>query len=258
LTNQAVLDLCHQAYRSLKSYHGTTVVESLSEWPDGMVFPIPPELNEPPDEVRSVSSAEIWYAAPNLLRIGGNLRRLVWEPEDDPYEIVCDGRATWCRWSCSDQAWEKEESVSMAIAGFTGVSGGACHTIPSLLLGEDLGWACKCPDLEAKDVEEAGRPAWRVDIPTDIGEVNYGVDKASGLLLSTHSFTDTVLVREETAKLRLRMADRGIEMKDNWALTDEEDLEGPIATDTTEVYEITGTNADLPASLFARPEGAPE
>jgi hypothetical protein len=61
--------------------------------------------------------------------------RLYLAPGNTPYQyIVClTGETVQCRWALRPE-WESPESLSMAIAGATGVSGPSAHTIPALLM----------------------------------------------------------------------------------------------------------------------------
>lgn len=256
MTNREVLEFSREAYQSLKSYHGTSEISDRSTFPE--VIPPAVRLEEPdyPTELLSHSDAEIWFSAPDRLRVVGNMSRDASDSAADPFELVCDGTSTWSRWSCSDQEWEKEEGVDLAIGGFHGVSGGACTTIPRLLRGGRLSWDIRVDSGEAEVVEVAGHPAWRVHIVTEVGEVTHWVDRATGLLLRSDSTTDHVRLRESLSKMLQRMAADGHAVPEHY-LTDNDGL-GPTASETAEVFKVISINEALPASLFARPVGAQE
>jgi hypothetical protein len=147
---------------------------------------------------------------------------------------------------------------SGAIAGFTGVSRGACTMVPTLLLGlwdnsglfrHGLNRATETAD----DVAQDG-PALRIHAPTSFGETFFWIDPTTSLLLRLHARVDNRLVRDAMLEdpayveaierippeYRLGLNPVGVDFRD-----------------TIEIYDGMA-NPDVSPDLFVRPPGAPD
>ena len=118
---------------------------------------------------------------------------------------------------------EPAQSTEMAIAAFTGVSGTASMTIPSIVLPikEEDPFAGRKPGKVT--VEKVnGRAAYRVEAAFSIGPTTYWIDQQTFLLVKMHSHLNT----------------------------------NSIVMDLTDTFTDVHTNSSIPASTFARPSGA--
>jgi len=116
----AILDKMHKVYADANSYQDTGVVETIMDF-----------VNRKQTMTKTFSIA---FKRPNNIKIewidtmfGGQKNRSV---------LWSDGKQTQIFWEQLNQV-QKSESLMMGIAAATGVSGGAAHTVPSMLL-EDL------------------------------------------------------------------------------------------------------------------------
>lgn len=261
MTKQAVLHLCHQSYRSLKSYHGTSDEVTRCQLRDVIVCPTPEELNDPPAEMLCRSRSEVWFASPNQIRFEDNTDQFEWETELGCEEVVCDGHTTWTRSIGTVPGWENWRKVEIGpkvLCVLSGTSGHAGTAIPILLLEDKLRWPIEDADSEADVVYEAGRALWRVHGHTGIGEATYWVDRATGLLVRAHSLTDPERMGDRAAALERQLTTPFIAVMTEWDEDDWNTPQGLIALETTEAFTLISRDEDLPASLFARPDGAPE
>jgi outer membrane lipoprotein-sorting protein len=129
-----VIDKMASAYATCQTYYDSGTVTTLYHSDDG-----------DQSEIKQFSTAMI---RPHEFRFEFNdehdsqSRYIVWQNRDDV--------RTW--WDLNQRS-EREESLGMALAGATGVSGGSAHTIPSLLLPNEIGGR-KLTDIEAAKLGE--------------------------------------------------------------------------------------------------------
>jgi outer membrane lipoprotein-sorting protein len=118
LSPRLILKRMADNYAACSSYQDTGVVETTyHEASSGRIDKMPFKL---------------YFKRPNLLRFEW-IDYLPWK--DGRMKIVwSNGRETFTYWE--PDSYEKDESLSMGIAGATGISRGAAHTIPRMLLEE--------------------------------------------------------------------------------------------------------------------------
>lgn len=105
-------------YSTAKSYQDIGIVQSVSATEK--------------DTIEEINSFKTFFARPKHLRFE-------WEDKSEylpkSWHIVwSDGKDTFTYWDSGH--FEKEEDIGMGLAGATGISQGAAHTIPTLLLKE--------------------------------------------------------------------------------------------------------------------------
>ena len=114
--------------------------------------------------------------------------RFEFQDNGDSYVVFQDGASIKSWWSVESRV-ENFETLSMALAGPTGVSGGSAMVVPSMLLG-DLHDSHRIQNLtKLKLVREekiSGRPAYKIE-GRDFrdGKLTLWIDKERFLLLKT-------------------------------------------------------------------------
>jgi outer membrane lipoprotein-sorting protein len=180
-----ILDRMAQVYADCASYRDSGVVRTLF---------IDPKGNHTVEKPFTTA-----FVRPGRLRfeyrekrglLGQDSRHIVWS----------DGRETQSWWDIAPGV-RKEESLDMALAGATGVSGGSAHTIPSLLLPEVKG--LRLTDItEVRQVENAKlgeSECFRIEGKLSQSPTTLWIDKSSFLVrriderhqLSTFSTEET-------------------------------------------------------------------
>lgn len=125
-TAQQIIQRMGQTYASCKSYRDTGTVTSV--------------YHEPQVEgMQSVTHFQTAFARPDRFRFGYSTSREAGVLSDRMIVWTSKGKVhTW--WNVEPKV-TTEESLSMAIAGATGVSSGSAHTVPRLLMPNKVsGW----------------------------------------------------------------------------------------------------------------------
>jgi len=115
LTGEQIVRKMTTAYATAKSYEDVGLVQDI---PSGGSTPEP------------VNSFKTYFVRPGKFRFE-------WEdvfPAGERNILWSEGKGVFAYWSWA--GLEKQESLEMAIAGATGVSRGAAHTVPTLLMKE--------------------------------------------------------------------------------------------------------------------------
>jgi outer membrane lipoprotein-sorting protein len=138
LTAKELIDRMGKVYADCNSYRDTGVVttvfiEAGSEWTEKKPF-----------QTGFVRPNRFRFEYTDEKRNGAEYRYIVWRKGDEVQ--------TW--WDVSPGI-EKPESLGLALAGATGVSGGSAHTIPELLLGEEVGGISLTAITKIKRIEDA-------------------------------------------------------------------------------------------------------
>ena len=143
LTAKQILDRMAQTYAGCKSYHDSGIVKSVIIMADGNVTIERPFTTAfvRPDRFRFEYESRF-----EIEEVGFNRkhRHIVW----------CKGKEVQTWWSIKPGI-EKRVSLGIALAEATGVSGGSAHTIPALLLPEEVGGRRLTDVKEAKRVDDA-------------------------------------------------------------------------------------------------------
>lgn len=134
---QDVLDRMAKAYESCKSYHDSGVVKT--------VFIVAGFKRA---EEKPFTTA---FVRPNRFRF--EYTEKVFNSEHR-YIVWSNGKAVQTWWDIKPEV-EKEKSLSLALAGATGVSGGSAHTIPALLLPNEIEGRTLMDLTEAKRIDDA-------------------------------------------------------------------------------------------------------
>lgn len=249
ITGPEVLSRCEEAYRALLSYRGTTRVSQKHSRPGGAV--------------RSTSTqARIWYMPPGKLRIEGTLTRDYGKIHPGTFDVASDGSQTFQRWTVEGNLWKKSDSVEHAVAAFTGVSRGACTTIPSLLFSMKDGrpWS-RATHVQSDVVLErvGGVPAYRVTFADRFANTTVWVDPKTFLLLKLREVRDDDKLEEvlrggfEAAQEELLSSTPWIPEDLRNAIIEKENKErkrGPQTTITTESFTNVRTTGTIPATVF--------
>ena len=131
-----VLDRMAKRYANCKSYRDSGVVKSV------LIFPvIGKQITEKPFTTAFVRPDRFRFEFKAMVS-GGEHRYFVWQGGNDV--------KTW--WDLKSGV-EKVESLGLALAGPTGISGGSAHTIPALLLPREV------PGRRLTDLTEPKRVA---------------------------------------------------------------------------------------------------
>lgn len=175
LTAQAVLVRMAKAYADCKSYRDTGVVKTEFVSASGRM------MEEKPFKTALVRPDRFRFEYTES-PAGRVLRYIVWRKGKDVQ--------TW--WDVRPGI-EKLESLSLALAGATGVSSGAAHTIPALLLGNEVG-GLKLSDLKAANrIEDAKLEeveCFRVEGEHGGAPTTLWIDKATFLVRRIDSETE--------------------------------------------------------------------
>jgi hypothetical protein len=111
-----------QAYASLSSYVGTTLVEISGVFPS--------------TTISGTATAKVTYLRPGKIRIEGKTTPIHPENPDSgaPFTIISDGKKVWKSWSVENSGQYRETtSLVEAIQSMAGVTQNAAKTIPMLL-----------------------------------------------------------------------------------------------------------------------------
>jgi outer membrane lipoprotein-sorting protein len=137
LTAKQILDRMAKAYAECKSYRDAGVVKTVIVQADGKWT-----VEKPFSTV---------FVRPDRFRFeytesqgGRDLHDIVWRKGKEVQ--------TW--WDVKPGI-EKAESLGLALAGATGVSSGSAHTVPALLLSDEVGGRRLTDMTEAKRIEDA-------------------------------------------------------------------------------------------------------
>lgn len=246
LTGPQVLRRCERAYRSLRSYQGTTRVTGRSSRPGG------PEYVE-------VSQARIWFTRTGSIRVEGTLTGQHRATHPGTYAIASSGANTFVRWTVDGNRWTKSESVDLAVAGFTGVSGGVCTTIPTLLFSMKDGkpWSSVPKEQQNVVIERVqGKKAYRVGLTDRFAGTTVWIDHRTMLLLKVREVRNDdelakAMGKEEKAEIARALADIPANTRKELEADDARDRKrGPLTTTTTQTYVNVRTNGSIPAAVF--------
>jgi outer membrane lipoprotein-sorting protein len=222
LTGAQVLQRCERTYRSLKSYRGTTRVLTRGMFSG--------------ENATYKTHAIVQYVKPGKIRVEGALMDAA-----GPFAFVSDGRSTWQTAIGEAGVWEQAQSVEMAIATFTRVSLNAATTIPTILVGTQLGGLLST--LRAVNISNAiidHKPTYRVDATGPTGNATIWIDRKTFLLAKIHR-------RENLERLST--------ISPPSAGEERQALPAGHALDITETFTGVRTNRAIPASRFTRPVG---
>jgi hypothetical protein len=223
LSGPELIVKCQKAYASLKSYEGTTeVVTSMTV--NGAPF-------------KTQASAHVRFLRPAMLRVEADTTGFF--PRH--YGIVSTATETWMT-KIEGNGWERAESAEMAIAGFTGVSGGSVTTIPALLL--NTGWGNTLATLSPHRVTRStsnGRQVYVVECSNVAGTTTLWIDASTFLLARLDQKMDISRMSQP-------------DMPDHPELKSE--MQGIKDYTTTEIFSNVKVNPRIPKSVFSRPHGA--
>ena len=185
VNSQSILQTLTDTYAALKSYQDNGVV--LTQFPD----------KDKPDEIHFST----WFKRPRLFRFDWTTHH--------PYEGLRHEKTSRSIWrneegtfwySDREKEIEREESLGMAIAGATGVSKGAAHNVPGLLMRRFAGFYFT--ELLAPVVDELeyrGRECYHVQANHPNGDPwHLTISKADFLLQKArHIMPDTGVIIED-------------------------------------------------------------
>ncbi len=123
LTAQAIIQKMAAQYANASSYQDTGVVQDVID--DGL------------SHRRTVLKFKTFFARPHFFRFEWRDRSIV-TSEEQLNVVWNDGKLTYSYYSWDDEGIEKRDDLGLGIAGATGISRGAAHLIPTLLM-EDVG-----------------------------------------------------------------------------------------------------------------------
>lgn len=227
LTAAQVLERCEKAYGSLKSYKGTSRVETKGDI-SGM-------------KMTFNTSAKIQFVSPGKIRVEGTMMTPMMPGR---FAFVSDGTHTWETEVSDASKWKAAQSPMMAIAGFTGVSQNAATTIPTALL--NLMGGVRYGMLTVAKVSRAavnGRATYRVDANGVMGGIALWIDERTFLLVKKS-------VHNDMSKFKMP---QGVKLPPNMP-----NVPTSGVTDLTETFSDVRVNEAVPASTFARPAGVPK
>lgn len=241
-TGPEVLGRCEEAYRSLDSYQGVTRIFQKSNRPGGRVY-------------KASTHARIWYARPGNIRIEGTLPRDYASFHRGTFAIVSDGANTFRRWTVKCNLWKAADSAESAIAAFTGVSSGACSTIPALLLATQWGrpWRPSSQiQLEVTTERIRGVQAYRVEFTGRFARTTVWIDCRTLLLLRLQEIRDNAEIERAMGDEFRATQDKMLAQlpEDARNLIAKEQALGPGTTSVTETYLDVRTDAEIPAAAF--------
>ena len=230
LTGDEILTKSENAYAALKSYVGTTTVKSNAV------------INDM--HIAQTAMAKIVFSRPGKIRIEGK------DTSGQAFTIVSDGKGTWSSWAIKNKgAFERSQSVEMAIAGMTGVAAGAPTQIPAALMKLNWGY----PFVRAKDSKLEGREkirgadCYRVVSKTPAGRTRYWVDSRNFLLRQMKEEQDenelAELQRKVEEEAGKTLREQGIEMP-KFAMKSRETLHS---------FAIEKINVSIDPKLFQDP-----
>lgn len=125
MSAQAIVEKMAAQYAQASSYQDTGVVEETGEWGKG--------------QRETIIKFKTWFARPHFLRFEWTDRSVVTSKEH--LSVVWnDGKRTYHYYSWDDPAVERDETISLGLAGATGISRGSAHTVPVLLMEEVSGF----------------------------------------------------------------------------------------------------------------------
>jgi outer membrane lipoprotein-sorting protein len=136
LAARDVLDRMAKTYAECKSYRDSGM---------GKI-----KIIEPQGKFVQATSFSTVFVRPKRFRFEYTQKQMFFETRRI---LWCNGNEVKSWWSVQPGI-KKEESLGMAVAGATGVSGGSAHTIPALLLPNEVGGRCLTDLTEAKRIED--------------------------------------------------------------------------------------------------------
>ena len=135
-----MLERMAKAYAGCKSYHDSGVVKTLFVQAAG---------NRTVEKPFSTA-----FVRPDRFRFEYKERRGEGEDEVDRYIVWRKGDEVRTWWDIKPGV-QKPQSLGLALAGATGVSGGSAHTVPAMLLLNEIGGRLLTDMIEAKRIEDA-------------------------------------------------------------------------------------------------------
>jgi hypothetical protein len=169
LTAQQILDRVAKTYATCKTYRDTGIVKSRFIGPD-VNFEV-----EKPFTTAFVRPDRLRFEYKEIRRDGREYRYIVWRSGE---EI-----RSW--WDVAPGV-KKPDSLAVALAEATGVSGGSAHTVPALLLPKEI------PGWRLTDMTEAKR----------IGDDKYGKSDCFRVEGKTAEYPVTLWIDKETFLVR--------------------------------------------------------
>jgi outer membrane lipoprotein-sorting protein len=136
---QDVLDRMAKTYAGCRSYHDSGVVKTVFVGANGS------RTVEQPFTTAFVRPDRFRFEFKETRGGGEAIRYIVWRKGMEVYKW-------WDFWSVV----EKRETLDLALAGASGVSGGSAHTVPALLLPKEIGGRRLTDMTEVKRLEDAG------------------------------------------------------------------------------------------------------
>lgn len=168
-----------------------------------------------------------------------------------PNIVWCDGKNSYCKYTFQNSV-ERIKSLSSAIAGATGISGGTAHRIPSLLIDEMCGKKitdCQSLVLIAEDVTSDGKCyVLRLDKE---GELYY-IGKTDKIIqkIERDLVIDTKSMENELRSHRFKsLSAFGVWLIYKFATRSAP--HGVLRHIQTSVYEEVNLNPDLPDDIFS-------
>ncbi len=125
ITAQSIIEKMAAQYANASSYQDIGVVEDVK--------------GEGGGQRETVIKFKTFFARPHFFRFEWTDRSIV-TSEERLNVIWNDGKQTYSYYSWGDAGVEKKEDLSLGIAGATGISRGAAHVIPALLMEEVSGF----------------------------------------------------------------------------------------------------------------------
>jgi outer membrane lipoprotein-sorting protein len=184
LTPAQIFDRVARIYESCKSYRDSGAVKTVYTSAEG-----PGHTQE--------QSFKTAFVRPDRFRFEfteesprGQKRYIVWTDGDEA--------ATW--WDIRPGI-EREESLGMALAGATGVSSGSAHTIPRLLLPDEVGGRALAELRQAERIENGqmyGRTCFRIRGSVLSQSETIWIDRETFLVLRIDEQVDLRGSRAET------------------------------------------------------------
>jgi outer membrane lipoprotein-sorting protein len=216
LTGAQVLQRCERAYKSLKSYSGTTRVLTKAA------------INGTNATYNTM--ATIQFVRPGKIKVEGTLMTA------GRFAFISNGTDTWQTSFMSGGRWERAQSTEMAIAAFTGVSQNAATTIPGILLNTRWGnpfGSLKPTKVKRENVNK--RVVYRIDASDATGPTTLWIDGKTFLLVRIQRRPDLSNLRGHGGgSLPAGMPASG-------------------TMDVTETFTDVRINPTIATSVFARP-----
>ncbi len=183
-----ILRRSRQAYAALRSYVGTTTVQSRTV------------VNAA--TLSQTANAKVTFVRPGQIRIEGK------DVQGQPFSIVSDGTQTWLAWGAQhDGQFRKADSLEKAVSTMTGVAALAPTTLPAALIPLQWGtpWTMNAEARSLGLETLAGVECYKVVVKSPPGSA---VPGTRTFWLDTKSFLLRQLREEQDAQDLAQMQDR--------------------------------------------------